>query len=607
MNYYLGYVIVRKREEGKNLQPYPLYYFWPSFSRTDEDSKWKTYTGDKNYFWLRSNSKSPDPDPDDQAIKEFYDALVLSNNEVIQLSLTEDIQIQRDGISISKDDISKIIQRAAEIKLLPILHRRADVGIQEHIVSECGPLPPLSKLEEQLEVAENSNFLAPVCAKKIKEDSRKPTVYQCGPAYVNGAAVLEVDGGYLYRCNYPDMHAAGVERYRLRDGAKPFVFFEDGEGEEKDGKGHYIFPRYVFEDDLEVTESLPDHLYDKVIEYRPNYEDCRNDIMSIAIDLTQNLLTVFSGDPGCGKTSICNIFAQVLGLRGTDRYVVVPVERGWTSKRDFIGYYNSILGGLVTTNAGLYHGLKTAGQMDAPMLVLLDEANLSPMEYYWSDFMQIAGSDENEAERTISFGGKEDTEKTYVSPQCRFAATINNDHTTEELSPRIIDRAAVVSLPSKDYKKGAALPKPEKDPNNLPVSWSELQRCFGGSEEELPEDGDVSKVYRGLTDLLREAPARVIVSHRAEKAIRRFWSAARQEGVFEGETQENRDIAALDYAVAQRLLPKLAGSGEGFREQLEKLKNYCEGAKLDKCKDILVSIMERGGEADSALSYYSFF
>ena len=30
-----------------------------------------------------------------------------------------------------------------------------------------------------------------------------------------------------------------------------------------------------------------------------------------------------------------------------------------------------------------------------PYIILLDEANLSPIEYYWADFMRAADSNEN--------------------------------------------------------------------------------------------------------------------------------------------------------------------------------------------------------------------
>ena len=67
---------------------------------------------------------------------------------------------------------------------------------------------------------------------------------------------------------------------------------------------------------------------------------------------------MISGAPGSGKTSICNILGRVLGLNNIEnkikdktlwkdpslanRYMAVSVERGWNSKRDFIGYFNPL-------------------------------------------------------------------------------------------------------------------------------------------------------------------------------------------------------------------------------------------------------------------------
>lgn len=140
---------------------------------------------------------------------------------------------------------------------------------------------------------------------------------------------------------------------------------------------------------------------------RPQYS--RNTIINIAICMTQGFLTVFSGEPGCGKTSICNIFANVLGLNkiqylvknqdalieNVTRYIPISVERGWTSKRDFIGYFNPLSKSFDKSNGRVYDGLKILdmeNKSDAsrfPFLILLDEANLSPMEYYWADFMNV--------------------------------------------------------------------------------------------------------------------------------------------------------------------------------------------------------------------------
>ena len=104
-------------------------------------------------------------------------------------------------------------------------------------------------------------------------------------------------------------------------------------------------------------------------------------------------------------------------LAGTDRHQGVVVE---------IDPYKTVpVADLVNGRKGEYG-----------FIILLDEANLSPMEYYWSDFMNIC--DDLGPQSTVNLG------ENYVfgiPETLHFVATINNDHTTETLSPRLIDRA----------------------------------------------------------------------------------------------------------------------------------------------------------------------
>ena len=115
--------------------------------------------------------------------------------------------------------------------------------------------------------------------------------------------------------------------------------------------------------------NVVDYVVSNVKFYRPSYT--RNEIINISVCVAQNFLTVFSGEPGTGKTSICNIFAHIFGLTlpevtmdqsvkkeyYTGRYVPVSVERGWTSKRDFIGYYNPLSKEFESANKQLCDGL----------------------------------------------------------------------------------------------------------------------------------------------------------------------------------------------------------------------------------------------------------
>ena len=359
------------------------------------------------------------------------------------------------------------------------------------------------------------------------------------------------------------------------------------------------------------ADDLRSYVCESVKKYRPGYED--NDILNILINLTQNFLTVFSGDPGTGKTSICNIVAHILGLSkikkqiresgniNTQRYVPISVERGWTTKRDFIGYYNPLSKQVEKANAHLYDGLcilSAEGENSVlPFVVLLDEANLSPMEYYWADFMNIC--DKNGSSNYISLGG----DYQFSIPEtCRFVATINNDHTTEILSPRLIDRSAVIVLPEVNCQQ--VEDESLKDDSFVRIiSWEQLKAVFDTQEET-----DLARVPKEIYEhqicpILNKLG--ISVSPRVDKAVRRFYNVAAT--LFSTDRNgTDPSIIALDYAIAQRLLTKINGSGDDYRGDLEELKNVCSKStvNLTHCADILGKILTKG---DSALHYYQFF
>jgi len=60
--------------------------------------------------------------------------------------------------------------------------------------------------------------------------------------------------------------------------------------------------------------------------------------------------------------------------------------------------------------------------------------------------------DDQDKLRTIELGGKNirgvttSGSKVLITPTLRFVATINNDHTTLSLSPRVLDRASIIEL-----------------------------------------------------------------------------------------------------------------------------------------------------------------
>ena len=371
---------------------------------------------------------------------------------------------------------------------------------------------------------------------------------------------------------------------------------------------------------IQMSNKTPEELIEylcRVIQIRrPNYS--KNAIINIAICLTQGFLTVFSGEPGCGKTSICNIFGEALGLNKladmiecpadskemVGRYVAVSVERGWTSKRDFVGYYNPLSKTFDKSNRRIYDALhqldteKRAGILKLPYIILLDEANLSPMEYYWSDFMNIC--DDLGPHSKVNLG----EDYVFGVPETlHFVATINNDHTTETLSPRLIDRAWIITLPQLNLRDYSSF----GNESNIPteevevISWKSLRDAFTPVKDECFFTPELQKCYESIVAKLREK--KFTVSPRIDIAIKRYWAIASK--YFEmDDTKTAAPTIALDYAIAQRILPKIGGNGEEFEKWLKEFSSLCSSNGLNTSAAIVKDIIERGNQQ---MKYYQFF
>ena len=336
------------------------------------------------------------------------------------------------------------------------------------------------------------------------------------------------------------------------------------------------------------------------------------------MSLTQNFLTVFSGPPGSGKTSICSILAHVLGLdlvsealgrqspeslalwpspEFADRYLPISVERGWTSKRDFVGYWNPLTKTFESVDdrrRDAFQALDAEARLGAPKLpavMLLDEANLSPMEYYWADFMNVC--DDASGHASISLG---DHRRLKISPALRFLATINNDHTTETLSPRLVDRASVITLPAADRR---ALIRTPRSFTPQIISWAALSSLF--SAGTTPLTGAAGEGLEELISLTAAAgtPMSIRVQLAFEKAVLGGLPVFREDPKL-GQSVAD---AALDCAAASRLLPHLSGNGPDYRSALVNLLDAAHRRRLVRTAGLLETMISRG---DRALGYFSF-
>lgn len=353
---------------------------------------------------------------------------------------------------------------------------------------------------------------------------------------------------------------------------------------------------------FDSKDELIEYIFDYVVK-KANRKYSKNDIINILLCISQGFITVFAGPPGTGKTSLCDILASALGLARNDehnRFIDVSVEKGWTSKRDFIGYYNPLTKAFDKADKRLFNAFETLNEenskhiKDYPYLILLDEANLSPMEHYWADFMNVCDFDKSERNINLSedFNFK-------IPNTLRFLATINYDHTTEILSPRLIDRSWIILLKSTELEIDD-IQDYEIEKNKKIIPFSYFLEVFGAERKLNAEDELSPEISSKLKDILNLFKTENIsISPRILKMIKRYCIVGKEL------LDESENVyVSLDYAVAQKILPLINGYGK-YKEFLEELQGICTKSVMPKCNDIIKDIISNGDNKN--MQYYQFF
>lgn len=332
-------------------------------------------------------------------------------------------------------------------------------------------------------------------------------------------------------------------------------------------------------------------------------------VVNLLVCLMGSMITVLSGLPGVGKTSLAHVLAGSLGLTRpeTPRFTKIPVERGWTGHRDYIGYYNPLTHRLEASNTAVFEEMlaladecRLAGtdsgttESSIPYLMLLDEANLSVVENYWSPFLSNADNFLVQPTELSMQGGR----LLRLPVNVRWLATVNYDHTTEALSDRFLNRAWVINIETDDLSLDDLSNSTDASDFSevIPFSYGKLMEVFGPKEAAHIDDTGAKRLLTGFFAACK-AQGRP-VSYRCQRAIVRYVAAAEP---LMRELNTSAGTCAVDFALAQRVLPSINGTGDETRKLLQDLMST---SPLLETTNVRIERMLQAGDADG---FYQFF
>jgi hypothetical protein len=304
--------------------------------------------------------------------------------------------------------------------------------------------------------------------------------------------------------------------------------------------------------------------------------------------IMQNLIVTLAGKPGSGKSSMVSELADVLSLKNNGKYVHLQVQRGWSSDRDILGFYNKLSQAYEPDRFGLYkliNGLQHIDTSNQFSIALLDEANLSPIEHYWSGFMGA-----NDDYKCFSTQGS----KLTLPKGLRFITTVNYDRTTEPLSARFLDRSPVIYLKNQvDSLLSKSKSVSEINYSDSHFSYVTLIELF--ENEKIAEfTGDEVRIMEEILDEYQFLP----INHRKINSIRNFTHTLRD--VFNDESSS--PLKAYDLSLLVNVIPLINGQGRTYKQLLEKFQTFLKKQGLNKSEEKLTNIIQNG-----MFDSYSYF
>lgn len=258
--------------------------------------------------------------------------------------------------------------------------------------------------------------------------------------------------------------------------------------------------------------------------------------------LASTKLVILQGISGTGKTSLAYAWGKFLKHDSC----IASVQPSWRDRTELFGYFNEFTKKFNETE--VLKELYIAGYTDDVYTIILDEMNISRVEYYFAEMLSIlempnhdewivelvASSWKNDPKHVI--GGK-----LKIPENVWYIGTINNDDSTFMVTDKVYDRAMPIDI----NEKGEVF-TPEEIPAQ-DINFSYINSLFKDAMEKNPVSEDtlnkIEEMDNYVIQHFRIAFGNRIVSH-LKKFVPVYVACGGDE------------IEGVDYFIAKKILRK---------------------------------------------------
>ena len=297
--------------------------------------------------------------------------------------------------------------------------------------------------------------------------------------------------------------------------------------------------------------------------------------------LASTKLVILQGIYGTGKTSLAYAWGKFLKHDSC----VASVQPSWHDRTELFGYFNEFTKKFNETE--VLKEMYLAGYTDDVYTIILDEMNISRVEYYFAEMLSILempNKDEWIVE-LVSAPWKTDPKhivdgKLKIPPNLWYIGTINNDDSTFMVTDKVYDRAMPIDINDKG-EVFEPIDTPAQD-----INYTYLDKLFTEAIANNPMSQDVLDKIEEMDNYVIQH-FRIAFGNRIVAHMKKFVPVYVACG--------GTEVDGVDYFMARKVLRKfeqlnvsyIRDEIDGYIEFLDK--TFGKGA-MKECEEYLLRL-----------------